>query len=218
MADLGSVFKIPTKAQIAYLKLDGSISETHSRSAKITENEVEDGSVISDHVRLSPISLTMSCIISDVPVSLLGLGVSQDDFLGAAKEYVGGKKNAFEGLAKNPTRTPQEAWKYLEQTWKDRTPFSVVTSLQRYENMIITDLTAPRSAENGKSLIFDIQMREIKIAKSSVVTVAAIKTKGADGAASKTDLGTQAGKEASGEQTDNASIALKLARKIGIPL
>lgn len=217
MSVLETVFKIPTKAQISFLKVDASVKESHNRTATVTDNEVEDGSLVSDHVILSPESVTLSCIVSDVPVSILGLGVSQDDVLGAAKDFLGGNKGAFEGLVKNPRRTPKEAWQYLEQIWKARNPFNVVTALQRYENMVITNLTAPRESSNGKSLMFDIDLRKIRIIKSSNVAIPASKIKGTDkGGASKSDLGKQAGKEASAEQTDNSSLLLKGFKKVGV--
>lgn len=216
MSVLETVFKIPTKAQISFLKVDASVKETHSRTATITDTEIEDGALVSDHVVLAPESVTLSCIVSDVPVSILGLGVSVDDALGAAKDFVGGNKGAFEGLVKNPRRTPKEAWQYLEQIWKARNPFNVVTALQRYENMVITNLTAPRESSNGKSLMFDIDLRKIRIIKSSNVAIPASKIKGTDkGGASKNDLGKQAGKEASAEQTDNSSLLLKGFKKVG---
>lgn len=218
MALLETVFKIPQKVQIAFLKVDASVSESHTRTATPTDNEIEDGSVISDHVRLAPESVSLNCIVTDVPVSLLGLGVGVDDVLGAAKDFIGGEKGAFEGLVKNPRRTPTEAWQYLEQVWKARTPFSVVTSLQRYENMIITNLTAPREASDGKSLVFNIDLRKIKIVKSSLVQIPKVKVGGGAGmtGASKTDLGNQAGKAANGAQEDNSSLLLKGFKKLGI--
>lgn len=217
MSILETVFKIPTKAQISYLKVDASMSETHTRTATPSDSEVEDGSVISDHIKLAPEGLSMNCIVSDVPVSILGLGVSTDDVLGAAKDFLGGDKGAFEGLVKNPRRTPKEAWTYLNQIWKARTPFNVVTALQRYENMVITNLSAPRKSEDGKSLVFDIDLRKMKIIKSSKVKIPSIKIKGTDkGGASKSDLGKQAGKEAGAEQTDNSSLLLKGFKKAGI--
>lgn len=217
MSLLETVFKIPTKAQISFLKVDASMKETHTRTATPTDNEVEDGSTISDHVKLGPESVTLSCIISDVPVSILGLGVSVDDVLGAAKDFIGGEKGAFEGLVKNPKRTPKEAWQYLNQIWKARNPFNVITALERYENMIITNLTAPRESSNGKSLMFDIDLKKIRIIKSSTVSIPSTKIKGDDkGGASKSDLGKQAGKEASAEQADNSSLLLKGFKKVGV--
>ena len=143
MSLLETVFKIPTKGQIGFLKVDAVMSENHGRTAEPSETEVEDGSQISDHVKLGSDTLTMSCIVSDVPVSILGLGVSVDDILGASRDFVNGEKNSFEGLVKNERRTPKEAWKYLDELCRARIPFSVVTGLQKYDNMIITNLTAP---------------------------------------------------------------------------
>jgi len=217
MSLLKTIFKIPTKSQIAFLKLDASISETHKKTAKVTENEIEDGSTVSDHVKLAPQELTMECIVSDTPISILGLGVSTDDVLGAANSFLDGKKNSFEGLAKNERRTPKEAWEYLNNLINDRTPFSVVTALQRYEDMILVSLSAPRTAKNGKDLLFTAELKEIRIVKSSTVLIPAFKLKDPNSSASsKAGLGKQSSKAASAAQTDNSSILLKGFKKAGI--
>jgi len=219
MSLLKTIFKIPTKAQIGFLKLDASLSETHNRTAKITDNEIEDGSIVSDHVKLNPKSLTINGQISDAPVSILGLGVSSDDILGAANDFADGDKGAFEGLVKNSRRTPAEAWEYLNQLLENRVPFSIVTGLQRYENMLLTSLSAPRSSKDGKSLIFTGELRQVVIVESSTVKIPAFKLEkggAANSGASKSKLGKQAGKNATEKQADNSSLLLKGFKKVGI--
>ena len=217
MSLLKNVLKIPTKAQIGFLKLDASLKENHVRKATVSDNELEDGTIASDHVRLTPLSLTMDAVVSDTPISILGLGVSTDDFLGAANDFFGGEKSAFEDLVKNDTRTPAEAWAYLNDTMELRTPFSVVTALDRYENMIITSLSAPRTAQNGKDLAFSIELREIITIKSSTTTIPGFKLgDGADSASSKGKLGKQSAKEANANQADNSSALLKVFKKAGV--
>lgn len=218
MSLLSTVFKVPTKAQIGFLKLDASFKENHTRTATVTDNEVEDGSIISDHIRLNPKSFTIEGVVSDTPISILGLGVSSDDILGAADSFLDGDENAFEGLVKNETRTPKEAWGYLEKLLENRTPFSAVTSLQRYENMVITSLSAPRAAENGKDLMFSAELRMIEIVESSTTKVAAFKVEddSKNSASSKNKLGKQATKGATDAQTDSSSILLQGFKKVGI--
>ena len=218
MALLSTVFKIPTKAQIGFLKLDVSLKENHTRAAQVTDNEIEDGAVVSDHIRLSPKALSITGQVSDAPVSILGLGVSSDDILGAAKDFAGGDKDSFEGLVKNSRRSPAEAWQYLNQLMEKRTPFSIVTGLQRYENMVLTSLSAPRNSKDGKSLIFNGELRQVVIVESSTVKIAAFKVKGdaKNSASSKSKLGKQSGKNASGKQADDSSLLLKGFKKVGV--
>lgn len=219
MALLSTVFRIPTKAQIGFLKLDASIRENHVRSARPSDNEIEDGATITDHVKLDPESLSMECEISNVPVSILGLGVSADDFLGAADEFLDGDKSSFEGLASNETRTPREAWEYLNDLVKKASPFSVVTALQRYENMIITNLDAPRVAENGQNLVFNIQLRKIRTVRSSTVLIPAFaleEGQTANSASESADTGKQNTRDATERETNNSSLLLQGFQKAGI--
>lgn len=238
MSLLTTVFKIPTRAQLGFLKLDCSMRETHSRTATVTKNAVEDGVDIADHVNLAPRTFSIDeGIVSDVPVSLLGLGVSGDDILGATKDFAEGNKGAFtdlkdsftsqfkssknaslEEMVKKPSRSPDDAWKYLNELMESRIPFSAVTALQRYENVVITSLSAPRTASNGKSLHFSAKLEQITIVKSATTRIPAFKVKGdaANSAQSKSDLGGQAGKNATDAQTDDSSLLLKGFKKVGI--
>jgi hypothetical protein len=239
MALLDSVIKIPTKAQIGYLKLDASISENHVRTADVTENEIEDGSIVSDHIRLRPKSLTMNGQISDFPVSILGLGVSTDDILGASRDFISGSnKNAFkdlgdsfknqfasskgatsEDLVRRADRSPREAWKYLEELWERKVPFSVVTGLQRYENMVISNLSSPRNATDGDSLMFSAELKKIKTVESSDVLIPSVKMEQggpANSGSSKTKTGKQTTGESSASQEIKSSILYKLSKRVGL--
>lgn len=219
MAVLSTIFKIPQKAQISAMKLDASVKESHEFTAEVTENEIEDGSIISDHIRLKNPSITIEGFISDAPVKILGLAPSTDDFLGAARDFESGDKGAFEGLVKAEKKGPKDAWIYLEQLMKARTPFSIVTSLRRYENVVLTKLSAPRSVENGRSLAFSAELKQITIVKTQTVKIPAYKLQkggAANSGQSKNDLGKQATKGASAEQEDNSSLLLKGFKKVGI--
>lgn len=238
LALLSSVLRVPQKAQVGFLKLDASLKENHTRTAQVTDNEIEDGSTVSDHIKLDPQSVTMEGMVSSSPVAVLGLGVSEGDVLGAAKDFVNGNKNAFEDLGdsftsqfkdkkkastedlvKRPNRTPKEAWNYLKELQTLRQPFAIVTTLDRYENMVITSLSAPRTAEDGYSLKFTAQLKQIQIVSSSTVLIPAFKTESGgteNRASSKGKLGKQSAKEATEKQKDNSSLLLKGFKKIGV--
>ena len=219
MALLAAVFGFKIKAQIGFMKLDISMNENHSRLARVTENEIEDGSIVSDHVKLDPRTVSISGIVSNTPISILGLGVSVNDVLGAANDFLTDPGNAYDGIVKNSNRSPQDAWQYLQTLQEQRIPFSIITTLQRYENMIMTSLSAPRTADVGDDLHFTAELRQIEIVESAVTTVPAFKTEEGqtrNSASSKSGLGKQATKEASDAQADNSSLLLQGFKKVGI--
>jgi len=78
-------------------------------------------------------------------------------------------------------------------------------------------LSAPRSAANGKDLVFTAELKQIQIVKSSTTKIPAFKIEGdaANSASSKNSLGKQSTKGANGVQEDNSSLLLKGFKKAG---
>lgn len=214
------------------ITMDVSISETHSRTAVISQNEIEDGSNVADHVKLNPEKLTIEGLVSDSPVGVLqsaiGAGLSSASQLaaGAASKAlgpvaatavgsaVGLAGGSIAGLLTGQNRNPKDMFKLLDDLWRKRQPFTMVTALEKYDNMIITDLTVPRSASIGKSLRFTMSLEKVQIVSSSIVQVPAFKVANAGGS-SVAKLGKQASKTASAANGSNASLLLQGFQKFG---
>lgn len=208
MSLLSLIFRQPTKAQVGVLLLDASLNESHSRSATVTDHEIEDGTNISDHIRLNPDKLIIQGLISDVPLSTIGLifGTGISALTGGVKELIPGGfgtaaaqaaglgLGSLAGLITGTPRDPSDAFKYLEELFNDRQKFTVVTKLKRYDSMVIENLDVPRNSTVGGGLEFTIAMKKIKIVKSATVLVPAFSTRAA-GASSKNKSGKQATKE-----------------------
>lgn len=204
------------------IEFDASLSESHDREADVSQNAIEDGTSISDNVNLKPRKLSMKALISDAPVSLIGsavgLGISSATQLattqakGVLGQAIGTAAGialgSIAGLITGSPRDPKKVWEELEKIWARREPFTVVTALQRYEKMVISKLSAPRSAMIGKGLEFDVTLEEVTIVSSSIIKVAAFKTSSL-GAQSNVKLGKQAGKTSA----SNNSILFDLTSK-----
>lgn len=54
------------------LEVDVTIFESHSLNSKVTDNPIEDGSSISDHIIKLPRRFSMEGIVSNTPITLLG--------------------------------------------------------------------------------------------------------------------------------------------------
>lgn len=238
MALYSLIFNRPVKASIETIigterivvPFDVSLSESHERNATVTQNPIEDGSNISDHINLNPERLTLEGMISDSPVSLIqsavGLGVSSatqfaSSSLGGGlvgnlvKDATGVALGSVAGLVTGTPRDPADGFKFMEELWRNREPFTVITALKRYENMVIENLSVPRSAQIGKSFRFSATFVQVKIAKSSIVTIPAFKVNGNTSAQSKAALGKQATKEAKAETQRQSSFLLQGFQKVG---
>lgn len=145
-----------TKASIGGITLDASVSEEHLSTAELTDNPVEDGAKITDHVQIQPKQLTIEGVVSDFPLGYLEIGNIMN--LGRTVMSLFGKSSRS-----------VDAYNKLVKLQEKREPFTVVTGLKRYKNMILTELSVPRTAETGKSLQFRAVLREIRIAKTGSV-------------------------------------------------
>lgn len=239
MSLLALIFDRPVRASIEttvdgaekiIVPMDVSISESHERSATISQNPIEDGSNVADHINLAPESLTMEAMISDAPVSLfqsvLGTAISSASQLaagaltgiagGIVEQVAGLGLGSIAGLLTGTPRDPADGFRFMEELWRARQPFTVVTALKRYEKMVIATLTTPRSASNGKSFRFNVKFEQVRIVKSQIVKIPAFKVGGNASAQSKAILGKNATKAAGEETSSSASLLLQGFQKQGV--
>jgi hypothetical protein len=130
------------------LQLDAMISEAPDYQATATQSQVEDGSVISDHVTIKPLKLTIHGIVTDTPVSLI-------------REF----STAFQ----NPSPS-KAAFTFLTKLYNDRIPFDFVGGLNVYKSMVITAFTPTNTAETGDALRFVCTMEQVRTVSSQVIT------------------------------------------------
>lgn len=178
------------KAKIGSITIDASVEETHESSADLTENPVEEGAKITDHVQLKPNTLTINGVISDTPITFALL----DDITGIVNTV---------GRFLGKTSRSVDAYNKLVELQKTREPFKVVTGLKVYSNMILTNLSVNRTASTANAIHFTATMQEIRIAKTSTTGLSesiapdakdiASKTKDAGSKVSDTAKGTIAG-------------------------
>ena len=187
MAALETVFRITRRGQIAALRIDAMMQETHNRSAETTDFEVEDGVTISDHVKLNPLAIDLTCFISDAPANFFGVRALTDISANVVNSLVPGQTD----VPNAQSRSPIDAWNYLNTVWEERNLISVITSLQVYRNMILTSLSAPKTPQTGKSLEFKASLKEVRIVSTAVISLPAISL----------DDPNQAGRNGKGKQT-----------------
>ena len=156
--------------------VDATISEEHTSSCDLTENPVEDGAKVTDHVQLKPSELTIEGVISDSP---LGYAI-----IGNIQNLVRSAENLF-GKSSRST----DAFNELLKLQKSRQPFTVVTGLKRYTNMIMTELKVPRTATTGGSIHFTATMKEIRIVKSKSAGIGSLSDSVSDLGSPTKDLG-----------------------------
>jgi hypothetical protein len=152
-----SIFYPDSMARLGELVVDAFIKETHTLSAEITEHPVEDGSVMVDHIINRPFSLSIDGIISNTPMSLVGLTVFD-----SAVRYFENESND----------TVAQALATIEDLFAKRTPLSIATSLKTYHKMVLESLSIDRGGGfYNDSLHFTCTAKQIRLAYQERIKV-----------------------------------------------
>lgn len=128
--------------------VDITRSEEHSFESEVTEHPVEKGANITDHVRNKPITITMECVVSDSPV-------------GPVRDI----------RARATTKPSDDAFAKMLAIREAGEPVTIATSLKVFTNMMLTSLTVPRTAANGRALVFSVSFTQIEFVTNARTTV-----------------------------------------------
>ena len=187
---------------VAGIVVDATISEEHLTEVDLTENPVEDGAVVTDHVHIKPAQLTIQGVISDTPLGYAVIGNIQN-VIRSVTSLFGKSSRSI------------DAYNDLLKLQKSRQPFTVTTGLKRYENMILVSLSVPRTAATGRAIHFSAVMREIRIVKSKTTTVSLSSSVSSLGSPTK-DLGNkvtpavEAGSKVTSDSTTSQSTLFRI--------
>lgn len=121
--------------------LDVADSFSPSRTASVTQNEVERGANVTDHRNVNPLTLSFSGFVSDIPLRFEG---NYDN------EATGRHTEIRERL-----ETAHENSEFLEIENGDTRGL--------YENMLITQLDFNWDAETGNGLMINMQLQAVRI-------------------------------------------------------
>jgi len=163
------------------LKIDATTNENHSAQAQLTEFPIEDGESVSDYVIKKGRRLSITGIISDDPIELVS-GVSR-----------------VADMVANSGRPSKTAFDILMTAYEERQLLSIVTSLDEYSDMIMTNFTCPRDTSTAHALRFTAEFKQALFASTETVEIpddatkdkaTSVKDKGKKGA-TETKAGTQ---------------------------
>lgn len=130
---------------LATITFDVSENETHRGSAKVTDNPVERGANVADHVIIGPDTLDLVARVSNTPIA-----------------------SDVEIEALDPQRA-EAAYETLRTMKNAATTCQVLTTLRSYQNMVITSTSVQRNAATGEVLAVTISLQEIRTATSETI-------------------------------------------------
>lgn len=178
MTIAGLLFGNKVKPEIGYLTLDVTLSEVHSWANEVVSNPVEEGIESSDFINKTPDILKLTGMASN---STLGSGLLGDvsipsDRLG--EQYLGGRVSAKYNVVDT-----------LEALYalKEVAIIQVTTLLKVYPSMAITNIDIPRRPEDGDSIIYSVEMKQVRQVTSRFAFVPGIGAVKADSVGTKGD-------------------------------
>lgn len=130
---------------IGGVPVDIITSETYDLSNTVTEHPIERGGVITDHVYKNPVVITMTGVISKSPISI------------------------FDAISNGITDRHIEGYQQLERLHNNQQPFTLVTGLKVYQNMVLQALNAGIDVQEGEAVMFTATLKQIEIANTFTV-------------------------------------------------
>jgi hypothetical protein len=127
---------------LASIELDVIVNETTQASSTITSNPVENGADVNDNIIINPMTFTITGVISNSKVSLLG-GL-----------------NTITSFADN-SKPNVDAWGNLLKLQAERKPFDLETTLKTYKNIVIENLSTDQDKDTSNALFFTANLKEI---------------------------------------------------------
>lgn len=201
MADTISLAYRATLTKLDTLTIDATIQETHGSTADVTDHPVEEGSDVSDHKRDKPDTLKIEGLISNTPINRGQITRSLPrSFVDTAAEALSNaSRPGYAEAAYTTLRGLKESGKLI----------TVITALRVYENMMLTELSAPRDSKTGDGLAFTASLRSVRLVRNRRVAITTADPTLAK-AATKKKTGTKATKTAK-EDTKTKSILKKIS-------
>ncbi len=134
--------------------IDCALEESLSYESDITENEIEKGSDVTDHVRPKlPVLSFSDAVVSDTPIG-----------------QIAGDQTRTSNLALGVLPS-LDAFRRFEAIHAAAQPVVVECSYGRFDEMILASLTTTKNAKNKKSFTFNATFRKIKIVENTRSTV-----------------------------------------------
>ncbi len=212
------------------LEIDATPTISHNRTSTLSKFPIEDGAIVSDHVTLENEKIRLDCIVTEHPIffpatalsTAISAGVGDSPIVAGVLSSTAStllRPQTDISPGENDLGRVESAFNYLNDLWRNRIPFVVVSGLNTYDNVIMTNLSINETSKTKNALRFTASFEQIIIAISQTTLV---DIKSADelddslkkSGASKSDRGTQSTQPVSEDVQTPSSILFKAWRAV----
>ena len=140
--------------KVGSVELDLILDEDHSKSAQVTENPLQDGRAISDGIFLELQEGSLTGLVTNHSVKIAEERAKQLDLQDSETLMAEAENYQLENRAK-------QAWIDLKAVMDAKQPVTIVTSLEVYDNVAITNISTERNGDSGDALEIKVSFRQI---------------------------------------------------------
>ena len=140
--------------KVGSVELDLILDEDHSKSAQVTENPLQDGRAISDGIFLELQEGSLTGLDTNHSVKIAEERAKQLELQDSETLMAEAENYQLENRAK-------QAWVDLKAVMDAKQPVTIVTSLEVYDNVAITNISTERNGDSGDALEIKVSFRQI---------------------------------------------------------
>lgn len=140
--------------KVGSVELDLILDEEHSKSAQVTENPLQDGRAISDGIFLELQEGSLTGLVTNHSVKIAEERAKQLELQDSETLMAEAENYQLENRAK-------QAWIDLKAVMDAKQPVTIVTSLEVYDNVAITNISTERNGDSGDALEIKVSFRQI---------------------------------------------------------
>lgn len=140
--------------KVGSVELDLILDEDHSKSAQVTENPLQDGRAISDGIFLELQEGSLTGLVTNHSVKIAEERAKQLELQTSEALLEEAENYKLENRAR-------QAWIDLKAVMDAKQPVTIVTSLEVYDNVAITNILTERNGDSGDALEIKVSFRQI---------------------------------------------------------
>lgn len=140
--------------KVGSVELDLILDEDHSKSAQVTENPLQDGRAISDGIFLELQEGSLTGLVTNHSVKRAEERAKHLELQDSETLMAEAKNYQLENRAK-------QAWVDLKAVMDAKQPVKIVTSLEVYDDVAITNISTERNGDSGDALEIKVSFRQI---------------------------------------------------------
>ncbi len=153
------------RGSIGGFVMDVTVMEDHVKENEVTEDPVEEGAAMTNHIRRKSDMLTLQCAVTDHPMGEMVTVRSKRE---AALATLNAAANSLAPVSTSQPVDPygtitEECRAYMDRLIEDREPVVVVTSIRTYDSMALISFRESRTPDTGESMQFTAVLKKIRI-------------------------------------------------------